>query len=329
VINTNQLSIVIPTHNRDRYLDLLLEKHIDIFKRLNIPVFIFNNASTDGTDKVIEKWKLKYPLLISKTNHGKVVHSDKSFENALKLSDTKYRWLLGDTYYLSPELVEHVSKKIAEENNIDIYILNLNNIITNIPSSVYYQKNQILSQFASIISCVGCQIYSEKIINNVDFEKYIGTCFVQLGIALDYINDNKFQGEWIQEYSVIPLKYPGLIKRNWSHSSSVLVIGARYWKNLIFSLPNSYSMESKMMAMQNFGQQSKVFTVRGLLLMRSRGHLTRASYKEFYKEIALLVKYPSVAFTISLVPIFLLKAACVIFTLIFNRKKTKQWCLNE
>ena len=327
--NINQLSVVIPTHNREEYLDLLLEKHIDIFKQLSIPVFIFNNASTDGTDKIIEKWKAKYDLITSKNNDGKVVHPDRSFENALKLSNTKYRWLLGDSYYLSPQLVSHVSNLIAKGGDIDLYILNLNNMVINRPSSIYYKHEQILSNFATLVACVGCQVYNEKIINNDLFEKYIGTSFVQLGIVLDYINDNVFQAQWIQEYSVAPISNPGVIKRNWSNHQSVLEIGAGDWTKLIFSLPDAYPMESKLRAIRNFGKESNVFTIKGLLLMRARGHLTYANYKKFSKEIGFLVKYPSVVVIIALTPIFLLKSACVIFTSIFNRKKTRQWCLNE
>ncbi|MDB4536871.1 glycosyltransferase [Oceanospirillaceae bacterium] len=330
--NINQLSVVIPTYNREKYLDLLLEKHIDIFKQLNIPVYIFNNASTDGTAKIIEKWTAKYDLISSKNNDGEVVHPDRSFENALKLSNTKYRWLLGDSYCLSPQLVSHVSNLIAEGGDVDLYILNLNNIVINRPSSIYSKQDQILSNFATLVACVGCQVYNEKIINNDLFEKHIGTSFVQLGIVLDYINDNDFQAQWVQEYSVTPLSIPGVIKRNWSHGivdRSVLEIGAVDWTNLILSLPDAYPMESKLRAIRNFGKQTKVFTIRGLMLMRANGHLTYANYKKFSKEIGFLVKYPSVVVIIALTPIFLLKSACIIFTSIFNRKKTRQWCLNE
>lgn len=321
--------MVVPTHNRAKSLDFLLEKHIDIFKELNIPVFIYNNASTDGTDKIIEKWQERHHLIASKKNDGEVVHVDKSFENALKSSNTKYRWLLGDTYYLSPQLVRHVSDMVSQGNEKDIYILNLNNIIKNIPSSGYDNQDEILSHFATMIACVGCQVYNEKIINNDNFEKYIGSHFVQLGIVLDYINKHKFQAEWIQEHSVSPLKNPKIIKRNWSHDSSALEMGARHWTNFIFALPDSYSMNSKLMSIRNFGKETKVFTIRGLFLMRARGNLTYANYKVFSKEIRLLVKYPILVVIISLIPIFLLKSSCVIFTLIFNRKKTRQWCLNE
>ena len=325
----SQLSIVIPTHNRAKFLDFLLESHIDVFKQFNIPVFIYNNASTDGTDEVIKKWKKEYHLITSKINIDDVMIADKSIENALKLSNTKYRWLLGDTYYLSPKLVQHVSSMIIENNETDLYILNLNGLITDIPSSLYYKENQLLSNFATVMACVGCQIYNEKIINSNNFNKYIGTNYAQLGIILEYINNNKFCANWVQEFSVTSLKNPNLEKRNWSHGELVLEIAAKNWTKFIFSLPDSYSTKSKLMAVKNFGRQTNIFTIKGLLLMRARGNLTYTNYKKYSKEISLLVKHPSIVVIISITPIILLKAACIIFTRIFKRDKTKQWCFNE
>ena len=325
----SQLSIVIPTHNRAKFLDFLLESHIDVFKQFNIPVFIYNNASTDGTDEVIKKWKKEYHLITSKINIDDVMIADKSIENALKLSNTKYRWLLGDTYYLSPKLVQHVSSMIIENNETDLYILNLNGLITDIPSSLYYKENQLLSNFSTVMACVGCQIYNEKIINSNNFNKYSGTNYVQLGIILEYINNNNFCANWIQEFSVTSLKNPNLKKRNWSHGKSVLEIAAKNWVKFIFSLPDCYSTKSKLMAIKNFGRQTNIFTIKGLLLMRVKGNLTYANYKKYSKEIGLLVKHPSIVVVISKTPVILLKAVCVLYTRIFKKNKTKLWCFNE
>jgi abequosyltransferase len=325
----NDLSIVIPTHNRAKFLDFLLKSHIEVFRQFSIHVFIYNNASTDDTEQVINKWKEKYHLISSKTNIDDVIIADKSIENALKLSNTKYRWLLVDTYYLSPELVQHVSNMVAKNNETDFYILNLNNLVTDIPSSSLYEENLLLSNFSTILACVGCQIYNEKIINSNNFNKYTGTNYVQLGIILEYINNNNFCANWVQELSVTSLESPNLEKRNWSHGERVLEVAAKNWTKFIFSLPDSYSTKSKLMAIKNFGRQTNIFTIKGLLLMRVKGNLTYVNYKKYSKEIGLLVKYPLIVVIISVTPILLLKAACIIFTRLFRRNKTKLWCFHE
>ncbi len=77
----NDLSIVIPTHNRSKFLDLLLDKHVDVFRRYNIPVFIYNDASTDDADQVINKWKGKYHLITLEENVNNVVIFDRNINN--------------------------------------------------------------------------------------------------------------------------------------------------------------------------------------------------------------------------------------------------------
>ncbi len=325
----HNLSIVIPTYNRANFLDILLEKHVNIFRQCNIPVFIYNNASTDDTDLVIDKWKREYHLITSKTNTGDVLITDESIETALKLSNTKYRWLLGDSYYLSSKLVRHVSGIISQGEDVDLYILNLNNIIKDIPSSICRNNNQLLSNFSTIMACVSCQIYHEKIINSDNFNKYKGSSFLQLGITLEYASGKNFCANWVQNFSVTSLKNKSLEKKNWSTGKSVLKVGAKKWTEFIFSLPESYSTAEKLIAIKNFGKQTKIFTIQGLMLMRVRGNLNYASYKQYSKEIALMVDYPFVVIIISIIPISLLKVACVIFTRIFNKNKTKQWCFNE
>ena len=92
-----KLSIVIPTYNRADFLDYSLEIHIPMLKEYGIEIAIFDNASTDNTEKVVSKWMEEYPYLSyhrSETNIG----PDANFERALKYPDTEYIWLLGDTY---------------------------------------------------------------------------------------------------------------------------------------------------------------------------------------------------------------------------------------
>jgi len=325
----NSLSVVIPTFNRAKFLDFLLERHIDTFKKHSIQVFIFNNASTDETEMVIEKWRKKYKLITSETNLGKVVIADKSLEKALKMSNTKYRWLLGDTYYLSPELVQHVSEMISTNNEVDLYVLNLNGLIDDIPSSLIYDRNEMLANFGTVMACFGCQIYNEKIVSQGDFSKNSATNYVQLDIIMDYMYSNEFCSGWIQEFSVTSLNKPGLKKRNWSQGPLVLEIAAKNWIKFIFSLSDGYSMRTKLIAIKNFGRQTNIFTIKGLLLMRLRGNLTYVNYRKYYKEIGLMVKYPSMVLVISIIPKYFLKILCLIYTTFFKREKIKQWCFNE
>ena len=326
---TNNLSVVVPTYNRAQFLDLFLEKHIHIFELYNISVFIYNNASTDSTKEVIDKWSKKYRLIVSKNNKGELLHPDGSLENALKLSNTKYRWLVGDTYYLSPELVKHINDLTSKDINVDAYVVNLNNIILDKPSKRYHDANKLLSSLGTIMACFGCVVYTENIILQDDFSKYNGTNYAQLGIVLEFINNKNFTIEWVQEHSVFPLSHPTINKKNWSHGKDVLKIAARNWNKFIFLLPKNYSLNSRLAAIKNFGKQTKIFTLSGLILMRMRGGLTYSSYLEYLTEIKLFIKRPVIVLVVSVIPRPLLKLLCIIYTKIFNKGKPKEWCSYE
>ena len=57
------LIVSVPTYNRSRLLDNFLEAHAALFARYDIPLYIYDNASTDDTEHVVRKWIEVYPLI--------------------------------------------------------------------------------------------------------------------------------------------------------------------------------------------------------------------------------------------------------------------------
>lgn len=320
------LSIVIPTYNRANFLDYSLSVHVPVFQKYNIPVFISDNASNDQTSDVIKKWKEKYPLIESKSNL-KTVSADENIEAALGLSKSKYTWLLGDAYLLPLELVDHVLKVIDKQNNHDMIICNLSSKLSN-PPEQYTDHNKLLADIGALMTCLSCLIYHERVIKDGCFDRYRGTSFLQLGGALEYINDKAFSIAWLGDQSVLGLdSFNGLSKKNWSHGKDVLEIGAKRWVEFVFSLPTSYSLDSKLTCIKNFGSLSNLFTLSGLALMRMRGNLTVESYKAHSLEIGFVTKYPkAVVMFFSIFPKALLKVFCVSITTILKKDKVDTWC---
>ena len=64
----NNLSIVIPTYNRADFLDYSLEIHIPLAKKYNVPIYIVDNASTDNTGEIVNKWMCEYVFLFYSRN---------------------------------------------------------------------------------------------------------------------------------------------------------------------------------------------------------------------------------------------------------------------
>jgi glycosyltransferase involved in cell wall biosynthesis len=313
------LTIVIPTYNRSVYLDYLLQKQVPICDKYKIPIIISNNASNDETRNVIKKWQSVYSLIKSHENPY-TVSADENIEIALKLSQSKYTWLLGDSYFLPLETVEHVWHLVNNRKDIDVYVCNLGGRVLT-PAKNYKDQNRLLSEIGSVMTCLSCLIFHKRLIDSACFEKYRETNFIQLGVILEYIDKKKFAISWLGDYSVFDIRISGVRKRNWSYGLRVMETGFRDWVNFVLLLPKSYLLRSKIECLTNFGKLSKLATLRGFLLMRLRGQLTNESYKEYKSEINLVSDVPRVIIRlISIFPKWPIKIACKIATKALNKK---------
>lgn len=317
------LSIAIPTYNRADLLDFLLKSHIKTCEKYSIQIVISDNFSTDNTQEVINKWKKKSELIKSSRSKSTIL-PDQNVELAFNLSRTKYTWLLGDSYFLSEDLIDCVFKKIKKNQKADLFVVNLENILSVPKSKSYTDHNLLLVDLGGSMTCLSCLIFHKNIIEYGAFERYRGTYYGHLGVVLEYLGQKREKKIiWIQEKSVQSLRHPTIKKKNWSYGHAVIEIGFRNWTNFVFSLPHAYLLKNKVACLKSFGRLSNLATLRGFLLMRLRGQLTNESYKEYKSEINLISDVPSALIRlISIFPKWPIKVACNIATKIFNKKGT-------
>ena len=127
------LSICIPTYNREKYLRDTLESIVsqDIFKNTNdVDIVISDNASTDGTRELVEKYLKLYPeKIIYHRNDSNIGFAN--FEKVLSIADGKFLKLNNDTLLLKPDSLEKMLSYIKnnlEEKNILFFSNNASNI---------------------------------------------------------------------------------------------------------------------------------------------------------------------------------------------------------
>ncbi|MEJ5279409.1 glycosyltransferase [Pseudomonas sp. MYb541] len=302
------LSIALPTYNRADFLDSSLAAHLPILRRHNIQIFISDNASTDETFKIVEKWKAEYPLLHYSRNHENL-GADLNFEKALSLSDTAYTWLLGDTSQFCADDLDKVLNLLKTNIPYDAVLVNLVNKIET-PEATYQDANALLEDLAGLMSCMSCLIYSKALINDADFSRYHNSNFIQTGILFESIANRPFQIHWLPQASVTSLESPHLTKTSWAHTDKIFKIGLTCWVNFIFSLPVSYSLKGKLKACTRFGEVSGAFTIKGMLSLRARGLLNYGVYKAYRTDLRLSVGYPSwIVMVISVIPRSMLNKA--------------------
>lgn len=314
-----QLSIVIPTYNRAEFLDYSLEVHIPICKEFNVQIFISDNASTDNTQKIFEKWKQQYEYLYYSTNLTNM-GSDANFEKALKMPDTDYIWLLGDTYQIEQKVLEYVLLKIAKAK-YDVVVLNLADKLQ-IETKDYQDSNALLYDLGALMTCSAVSVYNKDLIRRVNFSRYYNSWFIQTGIIFEEIADKIFCIHWVKEQSIVGLEHPTLKKTNWTHTAKVFEIGCESWTNFVMSLPPSYKLENKMKCIMDFGKVSGIFSIINILLLRARGLLTFQEYYQYKKIFSFTIHHPKIIiFLIMLIPKSCIKIGIQVFVRLFRTDK--------
>lgn len=268
------LSIAIPTYNRASFLDSTLAYHVPLLARFSVPIIIRDNCSNDSTNAVVAKWQQNYPFIQYMQNESNV-GPDKNFELALKDAKSDYVWLLGDTYLINEEQVEHIIEQAAK-NSPDFFVFNTGGRVNGLPSCSYTDCNHLLVDLVWHMTCMAALVYKTSNLNKLQFARYDNTNFLQLGIILEFIAFVPFKLHWIADLSVQGLVIPGLQKVSWVQQA--FDIWVERWANFVCSLPAVYKIENKLKAIKDHGKKSGLFTLKGLLILRSRRVFTLKAY---------------------------------------------------
>jgi glycosyltransferase involved in cell wall biosynthesis len=306
-VGNPSLSIVIPSYNRADFLDKSLSVHVPLARSHNLQIFISDNASTDNTQDVIAKWQKEYGFIHSLRN-ATTLGPEANFEKALKAADTQYVWLLGDTSQIPEKGIVSVLKLIESSDSYSAIVVNL--IDKNTTASQDYScPDALLTELAGIMSCMSCLIYNKELIATADFNRYIGSYYMQTGVILEHAARGNAVIRWERDISITSLESPTLQKKGWAHTPKIFEVGVEKWVNFIFSLPSSYALKSKLSACRSFGAVSGAFSVRGMVSLRVRGLLSYSTYRQFKHALRLSIDYPLlIVAVISLTPRPLLKA---------------------
>ena len=115
-----RLSICIPTYNRARFLVESLDSVLKSAKGFEdrIEIIISDNAGTDNTKEVIERYLNKYPFIRYNRNEKNVF--DKNFFIAAGLARGEYFWIFGDDDKMEEEAIYRIMKKIDLDYNLII-----------------------------------------------------------------------------------------------------------------------------------------------------------------------------------------------------------------
>jgi glycosyltransferase involved in cell wall biosynthesis len=297
----NNLSIIIPTYNRAQILNSWLEHHAKIMYLNNIRIHVQDNASTDNTIFILENFQKNYSNITYIKNKINSGTGNLNMQLAMNVVDTKFTWPIGDTYYISQDLLNKVILTI--KNNLSLFlILNLKNRIKNI------NKNFIDADFAcenltGVLSCLGCVVYNRARLGSINF-KNSWSYFSQVIYILNLLKLKKENAYWIPK-SVDTL--PGLKKTNWSNTTKVYEIGCKNWIQSVDSL-KGFSFKSKQKAYRLLSDITGLFTFMGALKLHEQDllKLQEINFYKYYLKKSVGNNY-LIFYLVILIPSILLK----------------------
>ncbi len=314
-MENKKLGVCIPTYNRAKLLNSCLERIVPEVSKYNVPIFISDNASTDETPQVVEKFKKQYEY-IHYSRNPENIGLDPNFEKVLKFADTEYRWLLGDDDSFFEGTVGKLLE-VLENDNFDLLVVNAARVVDkkdpkkgiselrvkDISSGVFNDKNLLLEQLGWHMTLLSSLIFSKDLIEKADFDRYRNTNFLQVGIAFDYLGrKDSINVYWEASPVVYTFNELGPIGASWF--PKIIKIFVEDWFNVISSLPPTYSAKSKLKCIKEHDIKTGVFSLPRLLNIRSFNYLNREIYNQYKDYFPFVINAPKwQVFLISVFPV--------------------------
>ena len=120
------LSICLPTFDRKELLKKtllnLLEQRAGLADPAAVEIAVSDNASPDGTYRMLEELKAQNAILINKNprNLGPALNLDA----AIKMASGKYCWLMGDDDFIFPGALKKIVTTVSEHPDVAFFYVN-------------------------------------------------------------------------------------------------------------------------------------------------------------------------------------------------------------
>lgn len=193
-----KLTIAIPTYNGARTIKRTLDSIFNQpFPQENVDVIVCDNCSTDSNLSILHAYESKLTLFKNETNLG----GDRNFQLCVERSNSEYVWIIGDDDVLRHDAIEGVLEKIGEEDYASVFVnfslydikanrevlgkyLTLDQDVVAKGITPFLEQTNIAANFLSAV------VHNKKRFESVDATNYLGTCWLQFAVILDYVNDS-------------------------------------------------------------------------------------------------------------------------------------------
>ena len=303
------LSIAIPTYNRSDFLDFFLEIHVPIARKYNVNFYISDNSSSDDTIEVIKKWKKIYDSIYY-FSFDSTVSGDKNRDKVLSMSESKYTWLMGDTYEIPESSLVQVIDFLSNNKNYEFVVVNFCNNIKEINNCEYDDPNKVLKDLAWMISGICCNIFHKSVIGKGEYDYDGNEDFAHVGFVLNFLLKKKALLYWMQTVSVVSLKTP-VRKEGWGKRFFLIMF--ENWPKFIYGLSEEFDSSSKDSALMTLPRKTRILSAKSMLSLRGQGNFDWNKYNEYKDRFWIAPRFfRYYSFVISIFPIFFCKGLIVV-----------------
>ncbi|MBS3955557.1 MAG: glycosyltransferase family 2 protein [Methylomicrobium sp.] len=248
-----ELTIGIPTYNGAKYLaesiESVLSQLPDVQGR-RIEIIISDNASTDDTSEIVERYVATHPGILSNIKNDLNIGYDRNVDNLFKAARGKYLWLLGDDDALVPGALKRFFSALQQYEDIAVFVFSTS--FLNISTGKRYwnrqfQEDNFCSNGNDFLQKTlwGTAALSSLCIRRDDWnaemlDQYFGSQWIHIGGIVEIMRHHKNAYIFADEMVVVRLENP-----RWNgHFGNQLESSLKYLAMLEATTSLGYSPET-------------------------------------------------------------------------------------
>jgi abequosyltransferase len=322
--NSYLLTIAIPTYNRALSLDETLQSITQqIDDRKDIEIVISDNASTDATYEIVQKYLTQFSQIkYYKNEINKGI--DYNIYKAAALSTGEYVYFLSDDDIMLPNSLNKMLSLIQEHQDIGFFYINgigftyneshekiyfKSSVIDEAKDMIFNDKNNFISFLKLQITFVSAFLFHRKSWNiNTEKEQYIGTD-IYLSYDLLHLLSNTHKYMYVAEPMI------GVHASYTTGNYRIFYAFAYQWRKLLLEKAVQLGFDQKQMRTLF---NNTIPHLHGRIKSIKFGN-TKASLDFQAFKLILRSTYDTSTFWFKLLPILMTPS----FVLIFNNKVNK------
>ena len=305
--NLKNLTLIILTYNRPRQIAKLIYEIISYSKKYKFNIIILDDSKNSKSEKYFEKIKKISTINFTYIKNKKNIGHDKNYIKGIKLSKTYYTWIIGDSTRIDINFFDKLHKILNYKN--DLIVLGAKNREYFLKKKIELRnKHLMLENLAWYLSLLGSTILSKKVTKDykkINFNKFKN--FPHLGLIFSKI--------YLRDIRIKIFKKPVISSFN----------KKSYWLKDIFNvflidLSNSinnlpyYKNESKIAAVRNHSNYSRIFNFINLLILKSENYYNLKVFLRYRKDFKQFTNYNLISYlSVLLLPTKLLKKSIDIY----------------